>query len=280
MLLEGLETLYLLAHEGTMGKVGSRLFISQSAVSKRITNLENRLGKRLIEPHGRHIRLTAEALDLLERVSPSLDELKGQISDSRSLEDRTPINIACSETLLAGYLAPLLTDYMQQHDPFLRFSTHHTPVIVERVRAGDALLGICAGRLPAGHGLQGTTLLEEPFYLVGDEDDARKSGILTMELDNPSNTYLVARLQEWGLSARMQMDSYLALLEFARTGMAPVLLPAGLLPKLGSAALPCKPLGLSRPLSLIYRPSVAKRPRLLTLIERLERHFHSMQPGQ
>ena len=37
MLLEGLETLRLLASEGTMAKVASRLYISQSAVSKRIT---------------------------------------------------------------------------------------------------------------------------------------------------------------------------------------------------------------------------------------------------
>ena len=50
MLLEGLETLCLLASEGTMAKVASRLYISQSAVSKRITQLEQRLGKRLIEP--------------------------------------------------------------------------------------------------------------------------------------------------------------------------------------------------------------------------------------
>ena len=40
MLLEGLETLSLLASEGTMAKVASRLYISQSAVSKRIAQLE------------------------------------------------------------------------------------------------------------------------------------------------------------------------------------------------------------------------------------------------
>ncbi|MGL5199997.1 MAG: LysR family transcriptional regulator, partial [Aeromonas veronii] len=53
MLLEGLETLSLLASEGTMAKVASRLYISQSAVSKRIAQLEQRLGKKLIEPEGR-----------------------------------------------------------------------------------------------------------------------------------------------------------------------------------------------------------------------------------
>ena len=58
MLLEGLETLCLLASEGTMAKVASRLYINQSAVSKRIAQLEQRLGKKLVEPDGRQIRLT------------------------------------------------------------------------------------------------------------------------------------------------------------------------------------------------------------------------------
>ena len=84
MLLEGLETLCLLASEGTMAKVASRLYISQSAVSKRIAQLEQRLGKKLIEPDGRHIRLTPQARELLARVAPSLAEMKGCWRTARS----------------------------------------------------------------------------------------------------------------------------------------------------------------------------------------------------
>ncbi|WP_199451399.1 helix-turn-helix domain-containing protein, partial [Vibrio harveyi] len=68
MLLEGIETLLVLAKEGTMSKAGTRLYISQSAVSKRIANLEKRLGKKLIEPAGRHIQLTTAALHLVASV--------------------------------------------------------------------------------------------------------------------------------------------------------------------------------------------------------------------
>ncbi|ENY70867.1 LysR family transcriptional regulator [Aeromonas diversa CDC 2478-85] len=278
MLLEGLETLYLLAREGTMGKVGSRLYISQSAVSKRIANLEGRIGKRLVEPDGRHIRLTADARDLLTRVNPLLEELKGEISDNRLLSDHTPLPLACSETLLAGYLAPFFAHYMQRQDSALLLSTHHTPVIIERVRSGDALLGICAGRLPSGHGLLTQRLMDEPFYLVGDESQALSGGILTMELDNPSNAYLAATLHEQGLRPRMQLDSYLALIELARAGVAPVLLPAGLLGKLGDEAQPRRRLpGLTRPLHLIYRPNALKRERLVTLLEGIGHHFGSLQ---
>ena len=311
MLLEGLETLCLLASAGTMAKVASRLYISQSAVSKRITQLEQRLGKRLIEPDGRQTRLTPQARELLARVAPSLAEMKGVLADSQTLTDQTPLPIACSETLLAGYLARFMHDYLEQ-DPHLALSTHHTPVILTRVRGGDALLGICAGRLPPGHGLCAELLLEEPFYLVGDDQETaaqpdhrvaspdRASGkpltqrdlgeetlvqekvrkILTMDLENPSNRYLRDPLAALGLVPAMELDSYLALIELAKAGIGPVLLPAGLLALVGDQGKRARALpGLARPLHLVYRPSSLKRARIQRLVEGIRAHFARVSQG-
>ncbi|MFM4977679.1 LysR family transcriptional regulator [Aeromonas rivipollensis] len=311
MLLEGLETLCLLASEGTMAKVASRLYISQSAVSKRITQLEQRLGKRLIEPDGRQTRLTPQARELLARVAPSLAEMKGVLTDSQTLTDQTPLPVACSETLLAGYLARFMHDYLEQ-DPHLALSTHHTPVILTRVRGGDALLGICAGRLPPGHGLCAELLLEEPFYLVGDDQETaaqpdhrvaspdRANGkpltqrdlgeetlvqekvrkILTMDLENPSNRYLRDPLAALGLVPAMELDSYLALIELAKAGIGPVLLPAGLLALVGDQGKRARALpGLARPLHLVYRPSSLKRARIQRLVEGIRAHFARVSQG-
>ncbi|WP_323995199.1 LysR family transcriptional regulator [Aeromonas hydrophila] len=282
MLLEGLETLCLLASEGTMAKVASRLYISQSAVSKRIAQLEQRLGKKLVEPDGRQIRLTPQAQELLARVAPSLAELKGVLADSQTLTDLTPLPVACSETLLAGYLARFMHDYLQQ-DPHLALSTHHTPVILARVRSGDALLGICAGRLPPGHGLEARLLLEEPFYLVeGDQREGENTyqglrQILTMDLDNPSNRYLREPLAALGLIPAMELDSYLALIELAKAGIGPVLLPAGLLALVGAQGPQARPLaGLARPLHLVYRPNSLKRARIAQLVQALQAHFQPL----
>ncbi len=282
MLLEGLETLCLLASEGTMAKVASRLYISQSAVSKRIAQLEQRLGKKLVEPDGRQIRLTPQAQELLARVAPSLAEMKGVLADSQTLTDLTPLPVACSETLLAGYLARFMHDYLRQ-DPHLALSTHHTPVILTRVRSGDALLGICAGRLPPDHGLEARLLLEEPFYLVegdqreGENADQGLRQILTMDLDNPSNRYLREPLAALGLTPAMELDSYLALIELAKAGIGPVLLPAGLLALVGAQGPQARPLaGLARPLHLVYRPNSLKRARIAQLVQALQAHFQPL----
>ncbi|MGL5128409.1 MAG: LysR family transcriptional regulator [Aeromonas popoffii] len=290
MLLEGLETLSLLASEGTMAKVASRLYISQSAVSKRIAQLEQRLGKKLIEPDGRQIRLTPQARELLDRVAPSLAEMKGVLADSQTLTDLTPLPVACSETLLAGYLARFMHDYLGR-DPHIALSTHHTPVILARVRSGDALLGICAGRLPPGHGLGAELLLEEPFYLVGNDQDegiatdqrpfaqgqGHRRKILTMDLDNPSNRYLREPLAQLGLVPAMELDSYLALIELAKAGIGPVLLPAGLLALVGEPGEKARPLpGLGRPLHLVYRQSSLKRERIARLVSALRAQFRHL----
>lgn len=204
--------------------------------------------------------------------------MKGVLADSLTLTDLTPLPIACSETLLAGYLARFMHDYLGR-DPHIALSTHHTPVILARVRSGDALLGICAGRLPPGHGLGAELLLEEPFYLVGDDQheapsaDQRK--ILTMDLENPSNRYLREPLAQLGLVPAMELDSYLALIELAKAGIGPVLLPAGLLALVGEQGETARPLpALGRPLHLVYRQSSLKRERIAQLVSALRRHFH------
>ncbi|GAM67810.1 transcriptional regulator [Vibrio sp. JCM 19236] len=77
MLLEGIETLIVLSKHKTMSKAGSQLYISQSAVSKRISNLEKRLNKKLVEPDGRQIKLTADAERLIENIGLAFLSYRG-----------------------------------------------------------------------------------------------------------------------------------------------------------------------------------------------------------
>jgi hypothetical protein len=65
------------------------------------------------------------------------------LADSQILTDQTPLSIACSETLLAGYLARFMHAYLER-DPHIALSTHHTPVILARVRGGMP----CSGSAP------------------------------------------------------------------------------------------------------------------------------------
>jgi len=144
MLLEGIETLLVLEEAKTMNRAGSILYISQSAVSKRITNLEKKLGIKLIEPNGRNVRLTTDALILIKNITPTFNELCGQIYEHKSFMSDSLIHIDCSETLLGGYLSEALVECIDE-DKHIKISTNHTPRIIENVKSGKAMIGICAG---------------------------------------------------------------------------------------------------------------------------------------
>ncbi|WP_281222217.1 LysR family transcriptional regulator [Photobacterium sanguinicancri] len=271
MLLDGIETLLVLAKEGTMSKAGTRLYISQSAVSKRIANLEKRLGKKLIEPAGRHIQLTATAKQLIDSVEPSYREMKGLIFEQQDIQDTSLITIACSETLVAGYLSDILGAYIQK-DPHLSVFTQQTPFIIESVSSGDATVGFCAGHLPPQHGIVARHLIDEQFTIVSATPlDSTPTMLLTNDLKNSANTYQAATLQKMGIQPMMEMDSYTAAAKLALGGVAPALIPMSVVKTLNIEAQHCHHFDflneLTRPVHLCYRRKSYQSKRVEQLIE-------------
>ncbi|MGR5153145.1 LysR family transcriptional regulator [Photobacterium swingsii] len=271
MLLDGIETLLVLAKEGTMSKAGTRLYISQSAVSKRIANLEKRLGKKLIEPAGRHIQLTATAKKLIDSVEPSYREMKGLIFEQQDIQDTSLITIACSETLVAGYLSDILGAYIQK-DPHLSVFTQQTPFIIESVLSGDATIGFCAGHLPPQHGIVARHLIDEQFTIVSAAPlNATPTMLLTNDLKNSANTYQAATLQKMGIKPMMEMDSYTAAAKLALGGVAPALIPMSVVKTLNIEVHHCHHFdfldALTRPVHICYRRKSYQAKRVELLIE-------------
>ncbi|KJF82521.1 LysR family transcriptional regulator [Photobacterium angustum] len=271
MLLEGIETLLVLAEEGTMSRTGSRLYISQSAVSKRIAKLEATLGTKLIIPAGRLIKLTPDAHALINNVGPSFNEIRGLIFEHQNLDDQSIITIDCSETLVAGYLSQAMGQYFQ-HDKYISITTHHTPVIVENVQSGKASIGFCAGHLPAQYSFIAQHLMDEPFKLVFNQPlTALPKAILVNDLKNPANISQAAVLQKLGIIPLMEMDSYTAAAQLGLAGVAPALVPDSIIKTLKIEEKFCfqfKELTeLIRPISLIYRQNSYKLTRVKNLVD-------------
>ncbi|WP_153448805.1 LysR family transcriptional regulator [Vibrio algicola] len=270
MLLEGIETLLALSQEKTMSRVGSQLYISQSAVSKRIALLEKKLGKKLIVPDGRHVRLTSAANELIASIGPTFQELQGRIYEQYDLQDQTIIKLDCSETLVAGYLCKMMGEHFKC-DAAIRISTHHTPRIVERVQSGKATIGFCAGHLPAQHGLKVISLWQEPFVLISQAPLLQlPKQVLTNDLSNPANRNQFDMLSQLKIEALMEMDSYSAAAQLALGGIAAALVPLSVVKTLKIEAKYCfsfeslKP--LSRPINICLRPNSYQNERVKRLI--------------
>ncbi|CAM3990178.1 LysR family transcriptional regulator [Vibrio neonatus] len=271
MLLEGIETLLVLNKEKTMSRTGSQLYISQSAVSKRISNLEKKLDKKLVEPDGRLIRLTPAAQALIQNVAPTFIELQGLISDEQSLSSDAVIKMDCSETLIAGYLSSQIETINALESAFT-ITTNHTPRIVENVQSGRVTIGFCAGHLPKSHGLEVFHLFDEPFYIVSKHSLPQlPSQLICNDLANPANAYQVQLLAKLGVSPLMEMDSYTAAANLALGGLAPALIPLSTIKTLNIAAQnlyyfeQLKP--LNRPINVCVRAKSLKNERVKSMIE-------------
>ncbi|MCW8332727.1 LysR family transcriptional regulator [Vibrio paucivorans] len=271
MLLEGIETLLVLSKYKTMSRTGSQLYISQSAVSKRIANLEKKLGKKLIEPSGRSIKLTPDGVALIENIGPTFSELRGLIYEQQQLEDTSLIKLDSSKSLIAGYLGKTIGDYLQR-DKYLSITTNHTPRIIEHVQSGKATLGLCAGLLPPHHGLMTFHLFDEPFAIVSHTPLTElPKTIITNDLTNPANSYQLSTLEKLGIKPIMEMDAYTAAAQLALGGTAPALIPLSIIRTLNIEPQCCHYFPelehLIRPIHICVRPSRYQSPRVKTLIE-------------
>ncbi|KOO14655.1 transcriptional regulator [Vibrio xuii] len=270
MLLEGIETLLILSKAKTMSRTGSLLYISQSAVSKRIANLEKKLDKKLIVPDGRNVQLTQDAINLINTIGPTFNELRGLIYEQQTMADQTILRLDCSETLVAGYLSPTLGNHFKS-DPYLTLTTNHTPRIIEHVESGKAHIGVCAGHLTKQNNLMQFHLLDEPFYIVFDRKlQALPQTIITNDLNNPANSYQIDILTKLNITPIMQMDSYSAAAQLAIEGIAPALVPISVIKAMKIESEYCSHFTqltpLYRPINICCRASSYQNPRIKTVI--------------
>ena len=266
MLLEGIETLLVLSKTKTMSRAGSHLYISQSAVSKRIANLEKKLGKKLILPDGRNIQLTRDAHNLIDSIGPTFNELRGLINEQQLIEQRSTLKFDCSETLVSGLL-PNVFGAIFSRDPNFKISTNHTPRIVENVKSGRAHVGVCAGYLPPQHGLMTFHLFDEPSVLISDQKLTKlPNKIITNDLSNPAYSYQLNKLTTLDMVPIMEMDSYTASAKLALAGIAPALVPISIINMIKIDHSLCfyfEPLkSLARPLNICLRHSAYRNERI------------------
>lgn len=75
--VEQLRALAMLAEELSFTRAARRLGVAQPALSARISRMERRLGRQLVERSTRSVRITPVGLDLLARAGPMLAEADG-----------------------------------------------------------------------------------------------------------------------------------------------------------------------------------------------------------
>jgi DNA-binding transcriptional LysR family regulator len=242
-LIDDLEALAALAEAGTMTRAATRLRLTQSAVSKRIASLEEGLGRSLVEPDGRGVRLTPEGDRVLQTALPLLVQLKEALRHDR-LERGGTLVVGVSESILASWGAPLLAAAAASVEGLrLGLNAHRSPVALERVRAGEYVLAVVAGRAPRD--LASELLRDEEMVIVPSglarAGAARASEIAVTTIEPTSGTWPsirgalrdVARRGGRRVTVERTLQSFACIVQAARSGLGHGLVPIGIAEAMG-----------------------------------------------
>lgn len=149
-----------------MMETSTVLNISQSAVSKRIAALERYYKRPLIEREGRRVVLTHHGTRLVEKVTPLVSELRHVF-----LEDNTlgtgKIIVGVSDAILCSWGSRLFGE-VRDGMPEVEFTFHaqRSPVVLDRIRSGEYMVGVCTGSADKDSDLQSETIRLEPMVLI------------------------------------------------------------------------------------------------------------------
>ena len=86
--IHGLQAFARIAELGTFHKAAQALHLSQSALSRRISKLEEELGVRLLDRTTRKVRLTAVGRDFLPQARRLIEDLENSLAGLRDMAKR------------------------------------------------------------------------------------------------------------------------------------------------------------------------------------------------
>jgi len=115
LLLNALRAFEAAGRHMSMQEAAEELTVTHGAISRHIRNLENSLGTELFVRNHRQITLSLEgeyllqvATETMERISEGILKLSEDTMSGR-------LSIACTESLAAGWLIPLMEDFLAMH---------------------------------------------------------------------------------------------------------------------------------------------------------------------
>ncbi|HVR50018.1 MAG TPA: LysR substrate-binding domain-containing protein [Pseudorhodoferax sp.] len=166
--LRQLRVFQAVAAHASFTRAGAEIGLTQPAVSRCVTELEQQLGLKLLDRTTREVVLTEAGRSLAARLDRVLDELDTMLLDVRGLATQRQgrVRVASSPTLSANLLPDCIARCRREH-PGLEL------VLLDRIQH-DALAGVLAGEVDFGvvidpaqsDELHAEAILTEPFCLV------------------------------------------------------------------------------------------------------------------
>lgn len=281
-MLENLETLIVLSRKGTMMATATEQNLSQSAVSKRIAALEAHYGRPLVERQGRRVVLTHHGTRLVERVAPLVSELRGVFLEDQALA-RGRIILGVSEAILGSW-GPRLFARVREDLPHvtLEFHAQRSPVVLDRLRSGEYMVGLCTGTSDFDSDLVSEIVRLEPMVVVPsglealDWTPGEPLEVISIESRSGAWASIEEDMKRLQIRRQQSLESFFSTAQMALAGFGHGLVPQGVARTLGVAPTDLVPLGqhgMNRPVRFVARKSMFSRPLIRSFYEALRAHI-------
>ncbi|NMM92070.1 LysR family transcriptional regulator [Rhodococcus sp. SRB_17] len=115
--VERLRALSAVADHGTIARAAHTLHATPSAISQQLTKLEHETGQRLLQPHGRSVRLTPAGRMLVrhaDRILASLAEAENDL-DRMKTDILGPLRIGAVGSAIRALLPSVISDLVTRH---------------------------------------------------------------------------------------------------------------------------------------------------------------------
>lgn len=152
MIIRHLEILEAIAETGTFTSAAKKLYITQSAVSHAVAELEKQAGTALFWRMPKGVALTPCGISLLEESRSILTACRDLDRRINHLEENTPVNMVSSITI-ASFLLPGILNELKAAFPQIRFSVRvaSANAAIDILRRGNADIAFWEGAAPKGN---------------------------------------------------------------------------------------------------------------------------------
>lgn len=236
-----IRTLIHVAELGSLSRAADRLHIAQPALSRQVRLLEDELGVRLFDRHGRGMNLTEQGHDVLRhalRIMAELDEIRAVAGDQNA-SLRGHVSIGMPPTASDILSEPLVAAFRDTHpEATLRIVSAYSGHLLDWLNRGELDAAILYDPKSA-RALRIQPLLEETLFLIGPRDSELSmekpvdfAKLQQMRLLMPSRGHglrsIVERCaEECGilLDIKVEADNYATLKALVTSGHGVTVLP-------------------------------------------------------
>jgi len=211
--LRQLEIFIAVAETAQVTKASKKLFVTQSAVSMALAELENQLGGSLFDRHGRSLLLNERGRYLLPLSKEILCQV-GNVENIMSEKNDTlsgQINVVASTTI-GDYILPYLIGAFKRMHPQVHINmlVHHTRYAESLVLDGKVEVGFVEGHVNNPDTVKRLWFEDELVVVAGPTDPLAHKSLFDVKNDF-TNTRWIMREEGSGTVAifREKMKDYL-----------------------------------------------------------------------